>query len=157
MTVEVVRFTVRGEERPAIGEKSGRHWVVVYDGACKLCGKAVKLLRSWDRNDQLEILPFQAPGVQARFPWIPVNAFREAVQLIGSGGETFQGEAAIEQLLTILPKGKWLGWIFDVPLVRPLADQIYRWVARNRYRLGCGQHCQYRALAVDFGEASRRD
>jgi predicted DCC family thiol-disulfide oxidoreductase YuxK len=63
------------------------------------------------------------------------------VQLVGPGGTTWQGAAAIERLLDVLPRGGLLGWVFSVPFVRALADRFYRWFARNRYRLGCGEHC----------------
>jgi predicted DCC family thiol-disulfide oxidoreductase YuxK len=31
--------------------------------------------------------------------------------------------------------------VFAIPFARTLADRFYRWFARNRYRLGCGEHC----------------
>jgi predicted DCC family thiol-disulfide oxidoreductase YuxK len=30
--------------------------------------------------------------------------------------------------------------------VRTATDKFYRWFARNRYRLGCGEHCAYRPV-----------
>ena len=36
-------------------------------------------------------------------------------------------------------------------LARPLAERFYRWFARNRYKFGCGEHCQFRPQDVDFG------
>jgi predicted DCC family thiol-disulfide oxidoreductase YuxK len=36
--------------------------------------------------------------------------------------------------------------------VRPLAEKFYRWFARNRYRLGCGEHCQLRESDLSFPE-----
>jgi predicted DCC family thiol-disulfide oxidoreductase YuxK len=39
--------------------------------------------------------------------------------------------------------------------VRALADRFYRWFARNRYRLGCGSHCQSRPADVMWAEAER--
>ncbi len=108
------------------------------------------MLRAWDRDEQIEIVPSQASGVMARFPWIPARAYADALQLIGPGGRTWQGAAAIEQLLEILPKGRLVSWIFKIPFMRTLADRFYKWFARNRYRLGCGAHCQSRPLDVDF-------
>jgi len=102
------------------------------------------VLRNWDRGRELEIVPSEAPGVTARFPWIPPRAYREALQLIGPDGRTWQGSAAIEQLLNVLPKGKLISWIFRIPFVPGLADRFYRWFAKNRYRLGCGEHCPWR-------------
>ena len=77
----------------------------------------------------------------ARFPWIPPRAFSEAMQLIGPGQVTWQGAAAVERLVVVLPRGRWLAWIFKIPFVRVAAEKLYRWFARNRYRLGCGEHC----------------
>jgi predicted DCC family thiol-disulfide oxidoreductase YuxK len=122
----------------------------VYDGMCRICTRLSNVLRKWDTRRQIEVVPSQATGVMARFPWIPSRAYAEAIQLVGPGGETWQGAAAVEQLLTVLPRGRWIGWVFRIPYVRALADRIYRWVARNRYRMGCGEHCQSRPLNVAF-------
>lgn len=148
-TVSVVRFTVAGlPDVASVG--LGRPWTVVYDGACKVCGRLVTLLNAWDRRNEIEVVPSQAPGVMARFPWIPPRAYAEAVQLIGPGGTTYQGAQAIEELLHILPKGKLLAWVFKVPFVRTLADRFYKWFATHRYKFGCGAHCQSRPVDVLF-------
>lgn len=150
MTVPVVRFTIAGE--PA-SDGLGRPYTCVYDGTCKVCTRLANALRRWDHNDQVEVVASQAPGVMPRFPWIPPRAFAEALQLIGPEGQTWQGAAAIEQLLNVLPRGKLVAWIFKIPFVRAIADRFYRWFARNRYRLGCGEHCQSRPLDVAFRDS----
>ncbi|MEO5580722.1 MAG: DCC1-like thiol-disulfide oxidoreductase family protein, partial [Gemmatimonadaceae bacterium] len=89
----------------------------------------------------------------ARFPWIPAKAYLESVQVIHNrSGMTWQGAAALERLIDALPKGQFITWIFSIPFVRPLAEKFYRWFARNRYHLGCGEHCQLRQPNVDFAE-----
>jgi predicted DCC family thiol-disulfide oxidoreductase YuxK len=148
----VVRFVLGGETRDCGGE--GRAWTLVYDGHCEVCGRFVRLLERWDRRKQIEALPSQNPCVPARFPWIPSEAYADAMQLIGPGGRTTQGAEAIEELLGILPKGWMLGWIFKLPFVGWLADKSYRWFARNRYRFGCGEHCQHRPPRLDYGDGS---
>jgi len=149
-TVPVVQFTIAGEQA---SEGLGRPYTCVYDGMCKVCTRLAKTLRKWDRHHQIEVVASQTPGVMARFPWIPSRAYVEALQLIGPGGHTWQGAAAIEQLLNILPKGRLIGWVFKIPFVRVFADRFYKWFARNRYRLGCGEHCQSRPLDVAFRES----
>ncbi len=153
-TVPVVRFTVRGAPVTAPSPTGlGRPYVLVYDGNCNVCGKLVRMLQKWDRDShRLEIVPSQAPGVQARFPWIPARAYSESVQLVGPSGRTWQGAAAVEQVIDLMPKGGIVTWVFSIPFARPLAERFYRWFARNRYRLGCGEHCQFRPQDVDFGE-----
>lgn len=148
-TFPVVRFVVRGQDTY---HGLGRPYTVVYDGNCKVCTRLAGVLEKWDRAHELEVVPSQAPGVMARFPWIPARAYVEALQLIGPGGHTWQGAAAIEQLLDVLPKGKLISWVFSIPFMRKFADRFYRWFAKNRYRLGCGDHCASRSLDVDFGE-----
>lgn len=148
-TIPVVRFTVRGIADEA-SAGLGRPYTLVYDGMCRMCTRLSKVLEQWDQRRQIEVVPSQATGVMARFPWIPTRAYAEAIQLVGPGGETWQGSVAIEQLLKVLPRGRWIAWIFRIPYVRALADKVYRWVARNRYRLGCGEHCQARPLNVAF-------
>ncbi len=157
MSVPVVRFTIAGAEAsepvaPSIGDPS-RRYTVVYDGHCKVCGRLVKLLTKWDRDKELEIIPSQTPGVHARFPWIPARAYVESVQVIrNSDGKTWQAAAALEELLNVLPKGRLISWLFRIPFVRPLVDKFYRWFARNRYKLGCGEHCQVRELDLQYGD-----
>jgi predicted DCC family thiol-disulfide oxidoreductase YuxK len=163
VTVPVVKFSYAGEETeepvaPTIGEP-GRRYTVIYDGHCKVCGKMVKLLTRWDRNHDLELIPSQAPGIRARFPWIPPRAYVESVQVVRTrDGKTWQAAAALEELLKILPKGRLISWLFSIPFVRPLVDRFYRWFARNRYRMGCGEHCAVRPQDLDFqdGEAAAR-
>jgi predicted DCC family thiol-disulfide oxidoreductase YuxK len=145
----VVRFVLAG--RTSDFGAAGRPWTLVYDGQCQVCGRFVRVLERWDRRKQVEALPSQNPCVAARFPWIPREAYGEAMQLIGPHGHTTQGAEAIEVLLGILPKGWMLRWIFKLPFVGWMADKLYRWFARNRYRFGCGEHCGTRPSRLDYG------
>ena len=116
-------------------------YTVVYDGTCRVCTRIARGLRERGRTT-LEVVSSQTPGVRERFPWIDSEAYDESLQLIGPGNETWQGAAAVERILGVLPHGRLIAWIFKVPFVRQIADRFYRWFARNRYRLGCSQHCK---------------
>ena len=145
MTVPVVRFT-------PVAAPSHRY-TVIYDGHCKVCGRMVRVLAKWDANRELEIIASQTPGVRERFPWIPARAYVDSMQVIRTrDGRTWQAAAALEELLTVLPRGKLIWWMFKIPFVRPLVDRFYRWFARNRYRLGCGDHCAVRNPDLDYGD-----
>lgn len=154
MTVPVVRFTVTGEsDHPSPG--LGRAYTVVFDGDCRVCTRLSTILRRWDRGHEIEVVSSQQQGVMARFPWIPARAYADALQMIAADGTTWQGAAAIEHLLDVLPRGRLIGWIFGIPFARQLADRFYRWFARNRYRLGCGTHCLSRPADVMWDEAEK--
>ena len=119
-----------------------REYTLIYDGNCNVCQRIVSGIEKWDRNDLLEIIPSQLPGVPERFPWILPNEYAESLQLVRArDGTTWQGAASIEQLLDVLPKGKFISWIFSIPFARPIGEKAYRWFARNRYHLGCSDHC----------------
>ncbi|HEX2093850.1 MAG TPA: DUF393 domain-containing protein [Longimicrobiaceae bacterium] len=150
-TFPVVHFVFGGQQGTSAG--TGRPYTVVYDGACRVCNRLVTLLRKWDRKGMIEVIPFQNTTVLDRFPWIPPQAYSEAMQLVGPGGQTWQGAWAIEQLLEILPRGGLLGWVFKIPFMGRLIDRFYRWFARNRYHFGCGEHCQLRPQQLDFGDS----
>lgn len=128
-------------------------YTVVYDGHCNVCTRLVGVLLKWDKLGVLEIIPSQTPGIDARFPWIPASAYLDSLQFIDHHDQsTWQGAAAIEHIIDVLPKGRFITWIFSIPFVRPLAEKFYRWFARNRYHLGCGEHCQLRQPDLDVKE-----
>ena len=150
-THPVVQFVVRGAAGTP-GTGLGRPYTLVFDGMCRICNPLADLVRQWDRRHRIEVIPSQTSGLLPRFPWIPREAYGKAIQLVGPGGQTWQGAQAVEQLLTILPRGRLISWVFRIPGVRILADRIYRWVARNRYRMGCGEHCVSRPLDLQWEE-----
>ena len=138
--------------KPAASAASGtgRSYTVIYDGDCKVCSRMVTVLTRWDGGRVLEIIPSKAPSVPTRFPWIPARAYVDSLQVVRtSDGTTWQGGAALEQLLNVLPKGRLASWLFKIPFARPLADKFYRWFARNRYRMGCNEHCAVGAPESD--------
>lgn len=112
-----------------------RRLTVVYDGACGVCQRSVDRLRDWDRDDRLELVPFQAEGVMERFPQISELEFRESVQVIAPDGRYWSGADAVEKALEQTPKGRRIAWVFKLPFARPIARRVYRWFARNRSRL----------------------
>lgn len=123
-------------------DDSMQPYIVVYDGTCEICTRLANAVRARDRDSQLEVVASQTRGVMARFPSIPASAYAESLQLIHRDGRTWQGAAALEELLNVLPRGKLMSWVFSIPFARGIADRFYRWFARNRYHLGCGDHCR---------------
>jgi predicted DCC family thiol-disulfide oxidoreductase YuxK len=116
-------------------------YAVLYDGDCPLCRTAVSRLMAWDVNGHLVFIRAQSPELKARFPWLSSEALRTSIHLVGPGKRTWDGAGAVEELVRILPRWRWMAWLFRLPLARPLARGVYRWIARNRYRLRCEDHC----------------
>ena len=105
----------------------------------------MKLAR-WDREGRLEIVPSQTPGLAARFPWISAEDYDRSLQVVGPGPRTLEGAAALHEIFSLLPRGRFLAALLRFPMLRRLADRFYRWFARNRYRFGCANHCATRPV-----------
>lgn len=119
----------------------GGTWTVIYDGECRICTRSVNTLRDWDRDARFELLAYQATGVQERFDTISFREFESSVQLVGPDGDRWEGAGAVEKILELVPRTRPFAWLFRIPLIRPIARAVYRFVARHRRFFGCGDHC----------------
>ncbi|HZS52212.1 MAG TPA: lipase maturation factor family protein [Bryobacterales bacterium] len=110
--------------------------LLVFDGNCGFC-------RLWiDRwkhltADRVDYAPFQEAA--GRFPNIPLEQFRSAVQLIEPSGAVTSGAQAVFRLLAYGQGKRWLNWLYDhAPGFAPVSEACYRFVAQHRpllYRL----------------------
>jgi len=121
----------------------GTRPTLVYDGDCSFCRRSVDLLRRWDREHRITLVPFQDQARVAAFG-IPLPALAAAMHLVlpAPDGRVFAGADAVPELLRLLPGKRWLAAGFDIPGVRPLARRLYAWIARHR-------HCLVRGYRVD--------
>ncbi len=113
-------------------------YTVLFDGSCPLCQGAVSRLKVWDREGTLNYLPSQSPEAESRFPWISMEAVKDSIHLVGPKLEIWEGVGAVEELVRILPRWRWAAWMFRLPMARSVARRVYRWIARNRCQLACG-------------------
>ena len=116
---------------------------LVYDGDCGLCRRSVDLLRRWDREHRIALVPFQDQASVAAFG-IPLPALAAAMHLVlpPPDGRVLAGADAAPEILRLLPGKGWLVWGFRVPGVMPLARRIYALIARRR-------RCLVRGYSVD--------
>ena len=126
-------------------ERDGPRYTVIYDGQCGVCKSLAARLVKMDAHRVFETVPSQLADVSTRFPWIPSSAYAESLQLVrASDNKTWQGAAAVEEIVRRLRAGWIVSWVFAIPFVRPMAERIYRWFAASRNELGCGEHCKRR-------------
>ena len=85
-----------------------------------------------DRKHQFELIPFQTPDLEERFPNVSRQRCRDELHLIDEQEEIFTGAAAVRETLARLPGGPLMTVPFHLPGGFWLANHIYRWVARNR-------------------------
>src|SRR5882672_9085420 len=104
---------------------------LIYDGECGICRTSVELVRRWDREHVLRVVPFQDAAAVARFG-IALPALAAAMHLVLPDGRVYAGADAAPEILKLLPGKRWLAVPFAVPGVLPVARRVYAWIARRR-------------------------
>jgi predicted DCC family thiol-disulfide oxidoreductase YuxK len=113
---------------------------VIYDGDCGMCTRLAGFVRRRLRPDadvrasqELELARYGVTEAECA----------EALQYVTAGGRVYAAQDAVARLL--LASRPWwrpAGLVLLVPGVNALAGVVYRWVARNRYRLpGASDAC----------------
>jgi predicted DCC family thiol-disulfide oxidoreductase YuxK len=109
------------------------HDVLLYDGACRLCRRAVtRVTRVVPETTATH--SFREAGVLPRFPRLDVPACEAAIQLVREDGMVFAGVEALVQAL----RRRWYGRLlrlYYLPGIRSAADAVYASVARHRFEL----------------------
>ena len=107
---------------------------VLFDGACSLCRASAARVRRFDRRGCIEFLDVHDPEAQRRFPQVDRDAALRWMQAVDSRGQISSGADAWARIGMLLPGWKLLAWLLLLPGIRFLAQKIYAWIARNRYR-----------------------
>lgn len=108
--------------------------VVIFDGVCNLCNRAVDILIRLDRKAILSFAPMQ--GETAKEIGIHQERLAESEQSIlylkKQDDIVFYRSDAVIEIITDL---FWWGKIVKVFKILPrfMRDGLYRWVAKNRY------------------------
>ena len=136
--------------------KDNRAWVFYYDGECGLCTGVVRWLSRMDPFNHVAWVPCQTLEQPPRgLSWDELDgaAYLETGQ--GRLHEGFYGFRMLAlRLAPLLP----LAPILWFPGVDRLGVKVYRWVARNRYRLSrCRTPGLSAGLPADPGDRPERD
>ncbi|MFN2566012.1 MAG: thiol-disulfide oxidoreductase DCC family protein [Gemmatimonadaceae bacterium] len=111
--------------------------LVLFDGVCGLCDRAVQFLLRHDRHQALLFAPLQ--GETARSVLVPGPSGNDVLSAMifvrGYGTRhpaTFARSDAWIEILRELGGAWGIGaWLRFIP--RPIRDLVYDWIARNRY------------------------
>lgn len=109
--------------------------IVLYDGVCGLCSRAVRFLIKRDRDRALVYAPLQgdtAAALRAKHPEIPANL--DTIVFIEEDGRVFLRSKAFLHVSRYLTRPWRWGYHFRwMPAF--LLDLGYRLIARVRYRI----------------------
>ncbi|MBX3433846.1 MAG: DUF393 domain-containing protein [Pirellulales bacterium] len=125
---------------PTPAERPGTD-VVLYDGACGICTTGVRRLLWWDCQRKLSYLSLHDPEVAQRWPDLPIERLYDEMCIVDRTGRRHWGPYAIRYLTKRLRRLWWAMPAAYFPGSMLVGKPLYRWIARNRYRLS-GQQCE---------------
>lgn len=108
--------------------------IVVFDGQCLLCNGWVQFLLRHDTAQRIRFASMQGAAGQQLLAQAGLRVDGLQTLLVVDGERSWQHTAAIFRVLHGLGglwRLAWVGWLVPAPL----RDAVYRWVARNRYRI----------------------
>jgi predicted DCC family thiol-disulfide oxidoreductase YuxK len=109
------------------------HPVVLFDGVCNLCHRAVQFLLEYDRDARLRFASLQSEVGRTLLAKHGLDADAlDTMVLVDAGGAHLRSDAALRIVRFLGPPWSWLRALAALP--RPLRDAGYDFIARNRYR-----------------------
>src|SRR5207302_11202766 len=86
---------------------------LIYDGECGFCQRSVALLRRWDRERRIALVPFQDEARVAAFH-VPLPALAAAMHLVlpPPAGRVFPAGDGVPPPRRLLPGKRRLAWLF---------------------------------------------
>lgn len=109
---------------------------VVYDGYCVICQQTRRIVRTLDWLHRVEFLNIHDwDEVSKRYPDLDFEQAMGQVHAMASDGQMYGGFFGMRRILRELPLGFPLWLILHVPGISWLGQKVYRFIARNRYRI----------------------
>lgn len=126
--------------------------LLVFDGDCGFCTRAVGWLRVVDRRRVIETVPYQRPGVPERLG-MDRSECAASVQWRGADGARAEGADAINAALAVALDASWPVRLYG--RTGRAQRRLYRWVAEHRHQLpGVTPWCVRYPHDCASGEAS---
>lgn len=127
---------------------------ILTDGACPFCQWTRARIEPFDTANRLRFLDYNDPKEAAQTPFTREEFDRE-MHVRAPDGSWSSGFAAWVVILRALPPLAWLGWLLGTRMFRNAGPKLYRWIARNRYRLpGSPPRCRANVCAPSARRAS---
>jgi predicted DCC family thiol-disulfide oxidoreductase YuxK len=123
-------------------------YYVFYDANCRICARSRRAIERLKPSAELAFVDVRDPAAMAPFPMVDRQAgLRQMFVLdpVGRLAGGYDGFVSLVPALRLLrPLRHVLGW----RPVRAVGRRVYRWVARNRYRLGGAVSCENGACRI---------
>lgn len=109
--------------------------LILYDQFCYLCKQSKKMVKAIDWFRVFEWQSLQSYQKVNSISDEKKKALKGEIHLIKKNGESLTGFYAIRYVMLHCVLTFWLGALAYLPKADLIGNPIYRWVAKNRYRL----------------------
>ena len=118
---------------------------VLYDSGCPLCTFQMRVLTWLDWFNAISLLPISSDKAAEIAPNLTREDLLEAIHCVTPEGDIHRGARCIRFVGMRMPLLIPLSLILWFPGVIWIAEKVYMWISRNRYRLskifGCKGAC----------------
>ena len=111
-------------------------YIIFYDGRCRFCTNSRKTVARLPARAELEFVDINDARRMSGYPIVDPHAAQGQMFVLAPDGSLAGGFDAIVSLLPALSGLRRLRPLLSPAPVRSVGRRLYRWVARNRYRLG---------------------
>lgn len=119
--------------KPSLQARLDIHgFILLYDGTCGLCNRAVNWVLRRDPGGPMRFAPLASPLGREALAMLPALADIDSVVLLHPGGAWLRSTAALE--LARYVGGPWRLALLGYLVPRPIRDWMYDQVARRRTR-----------------------
>ena len=115
--------------------------MVIYDGDCRICTAQVRKLPWWDCQGKLAYLSLHDPEVARRWPDLSHDRLMQEMVIIDRTATGIGGRRRFATCRAGCGGLVWASPFLHFPGSMLLWRPLYRWIARNRYRLSGGPAC----------------
>lgn len=109
-------------------------FTIFFDGNCPLCLKEINQLKKRDQDGKLGFEDINASSFATRYPDLDWQALNDRIHGIDEHGEVFIGLDVTHKAWSLVGVG-WLYAPLRWPVIRLVADVVYKLFARHRYRV----------------------
>ena len=113
---------------------SKTHPIIVFDAECLLCSANAQFVLNHDRRDRFLLASMQGEAGSALYRRFGIDPADPDTLIVVEGDRVRRDSDAILAIWALLGWPWRSGAMFRL-VPRLLRDPVYRWVARNRYRL----------------------
>lgn len=137
-----------------ITDKDVNAWLL-FDGQCPFCLNTARRFAPLLHRHGFALLPLQTAWVKERLSLTEEELLYE-MRLLTKEGRLYGGADAVMQIARAFWWAKPLTWLYQLPVLKPLARAAYRCVARHRYFFGGGPQCSSGSCSVSRPKRNKR-